>query len=66
MGTNKIDNRQGVENRGADPAPRAHYAEKVVTKNVADPHAQAKKQGTGYSGTAKAVVHRPSQYLRLV
>jgi hypothetical protein len=39
-------------------APVAHYSPKVVTMNTADPHAQAKQEGAGYSGTAKAVVHK--------
>jgi hypothetical protein len=59
MGTLK-DNKQGVENEGPDKAPVAHYApkSKVVTTNVADPHAEAKQQGVGYVGTPKAVVHK--------
>ena len=59
MGTLK-DNKQGVENEGPDKAPVAHYApkSKVVTNNVADPHAEAKAGGAGYVGTAKAVVHK--------
>jgi hypothetical protein len=57
MGTNLKDNRQGVENQGADKAPVAHYApkSKVVTNNVADPHLEAKKNGAVFSGAAKYV-----------
>ena len=60
MGTNLKDNKQGVENQGADAAPRATYApkSKVVTNNLNDPHAEAKAGGTGFSGTAKVVVHK--------
>jgi len=55
MGTNLRDNKQGVENEGPDTAPRASYATKVVTKNLADPHLQAKKEGAIFSGAAKHV-----------
>ena len=58
MGTNNKDNRQGVENEGPDKAPRAHYATKVVTKKVADPHAEAKANGAAFCGNAKVVVHK--------
>jgi hypothetical protein len=60
MGTNLKDNRQGVENEGADKAPVAHYApkSKVPASSVSDPHAEAKAGGTGFVGTAKIVAHK--------